>query len=179
LSCLQTNANAPNGIINFDTLKHSTSSDTSSLNNSNFNMINLIRDQPLKEVRKTNDCLELSISELSASNDIEEVIESVVGKVKKVNSQNECREKLDVGLEKQGMMHFMQPPDSESIAEATEKHKLNRTRRRTRTKYDEKQVKYLNKTILVLINSVDKLYFNFQCIFVYLIYIEIVSNDIT
>ena len=149
MGCLQTNANASNGIINF-------SSEATSFNNSNFNMINLIRDQPPKEVRKTNDCLELSITELSASNGIEEVIESVVGKVKKVKSQIECKEKLDVGLEKQGMMHLMQPPDSECIAEATEKHKLNRTRRRTRTKYDEKQVIYLNiflnslKTILVI-----------------------------
>ena len=172
MSYLQTNANASNGIINFDMLKHSTSSETSSFNNSNFNMINLIRDQPPKEVRKTNDCLELSISELSTSNaGIEEVIESVVGKVKKVKCQTECKEKLDVGLEKQGMMHLMQPPDSESIAEATEKHKLNRTRRRTRTKYDEKQVKYLNKflnslkTILFLTDSGNKMYCTFNAFY--------------
>jgi hypothetical protein len=42
--------------------------------------------------------------------------------------------------------NLMRPPDSESIAAATKRHKLNGAKRRTRTKYDERQIEILEAT---------------------------------
>lgn len=122
-------------------LKHPAFSEQS-YNNSNFNMINLIKDQQNTETRKT--------LESFSSNGIEEVIESVIEGASKPtkkdnipksssNGISELKIEQEASLKKS---YLMQPPDSETIAAATEKHKLNRTRRRTRTKYDDKQVKY-------------------------------------
>jgi hypothetical protein len=103
-------------------------------------MINLIKEQ--NEVRKMNatNYSEVSTTETS-SNGVDEVIESCVKAEANEYATNERNTSSNSGKEASlKKSYLMQPPDSESIAAATEKHKLNRSTRRTRTKYDDKQV---------------------------------------
>jgi len=104
-------------------------------------MINLIKEQ--SEFRKMNatNFSEVSTTETS-SNGIDEAIESCVKAEANDYALNERNTSSNSSSKEASLKksYLMKPPDSEAIAAATEKHKLNRSTRRTRTKYDDKQV---------------------------------------
>ena len=110
-------------------------------------MINLIKEQ--SEFRKMNatNFSEVSTTETS-SNGIDEAIESCVkaeANEYAINERNTSSNSSSSSSSKEASLkksYLMKPPDSEAIAAATEKHKLNRSTRRTRTKYDDKQVEW-------------------------------------
>lgn len=106
-------------------------------------MINLIKEQ--SEFRKMNatNFSEVSTTETS-SNGIDEAIESCVKAEANEYALNERNTSSNSSSKEASLKksYLMKPPDSEAIAAATEKHKLNRSTRRTRTKYDDKQVEW-------------------------------------
>ncbi len=85
----------------------------------------------------------LDISNTGSSNEADEADLSVIeeeAENMKSNKNPKNKSMKEARISKIKANYLMQPPDSDSIAAATEQHKINRSRRRTRTKFDEKQV---------------------------------------
>ena len=80
-------------------------------------------------------------------------------------AKNEIKPRSKNSHEAKQNAYLMQPPDSESIAAAAATASINRSKRRTRTKFDKHQVYYSSLFCLILLTRTDLILFKFRLMF--------------